>query len=100
MLTTANLTGEERWEAHATLDMCRAGMLRTTETGYAVIDLLSLPCISYREIIDRLVNHNMIAVGQPSRARLEDGSCTVAELYITDAGERLLDQLATALGLK
>ncbi|MBN6039124.1 hypothetical protein [Amycolatopsis sp. 195334CR] len=99
MLTVADLSADERWEAHTTLDMCRAGMLCTTETGYAAIDLLSLPFTAYRELTDRLVDHHLIAVGQPCRVPLDDGSHTTAELYITDAGERLLGKLTAALGL-
>ncbi|MFI6030452.1 hypothetical protein [Amycolatopsis magusensis] len=99
MLTTADLTGDDLWDAHSTLEICRSGMLYTTDTGYAVYDLVALPTNDHKELTDRLVEHDLIAVGLPARALLDDGTYTTAQLDITDAGERFLDQLTTALGL-
>ncbi|MFI6030451.1 hypothetical protein [Amycolatopsis magusensis] len=99
MITITDLTGEEPWEAHIVLDVCRDGLLYTTDTGYAFVDVEAHPDSTYSELTDRLIEHDLVAVGQPGRVQLDDGTYTVAQLDITDAGRQFFDQLTTALGL-
>ncbi|MBN6039123.1 hypothetical protein [Amycolatopsis sp. 195334CR] len=94
------LTDEERWEAHTVLDMCRDGYLYATADGYAVVDTGCAEADpSCKQIADRLVDANLMTRGRAEVVQLDDDNRTTAQLDITDAGKRLLDQLTTALGL-